>query len=1522
MKVENSFGSLIVQVKGDCLVVQLPKYFRDNGWADNIGDIQKEIGLESKLRKILFDFRTCRWIDPLPLMSLLLEIATARYMDISVEILLPKPDTKPPVNKRGPYQESPNRMLLFLAQEGFLDCLDSLGDRGISFSKTKDDLIDYRKIQVRPSYEDMGCIPMKLFTVPTEGEDNEFAKMTVEILLRDVDSRLEANIPPHARERLIYKLHLALQELLHNVQEHAYEVDMTPRLITVYVRYRTGGLGLDLAGKQQHSECIKEEKNHCPRLDKNWINARSGCLEVFVLDRGIGMVRSFAKAGIKLIDTYPFREVVRRTFIEGNSTKQQRQTQYGGLHLLHNLLKETGDYIRMLEGGIWLGFSAPILRLTSTISYFAKNFAMHGLAMHLRLGWKEETDQGSTWASFGHGEKSEVWSELILDEEDCADSFVWFENQTVIDERFGDLKIYKGKGEMILWLIRPHRMKWDILSFIERNVVPLSSEAKSILIIADIQSYEAETYAAALSKFKVSCSIDWPSKFSRIILATNRLRFASVEYGFHDINHGFSCLQEDFKKIRINTLNIRPSPGNFRLGILRWLKWHDSRRLWEEVWKNKQMFIAERISWGNMKNVEGYLDFLQTSHNSLCAAIYRTALARALGVLPPNKFELFPLDRLIMAVLREIHATEVYEPTTDKEKTRVALGSVLLSGSTLESSSTVLDLHFFIHYNSPLRKEKPSLLFWLPKDNISKRPSNLVRIGKTAVIAPEGWKSFEIPRFDNQGKCVGIRNPQKTYQDWQSLNPVIVKSGHWSYEGHHDFLTVNIASAVGAAFLEKNELANYLVSRILPFIGISKAYIDENWHRLIEWKGYQSPNTSIDYGILVFRSHPSSESIVRRLLDLLKPEGQELALSRIFPVLPVRMRWGGSAFLIPPLVRENIRVALKFGNKTRPVLLFDDAAITGRTLHDLRTALRAIGATQISTMVIVNRLRLPFEKYGEERLDYYWRLDVPVMGREGNCPLCHALHLAESFSHSLTASYAKAEIRKWLHKWGETSPLNNWSHGLRPLPLVTPERDKEYCYRQNLDGNGGEYFSRIDLIRSTGLAVHATELHAMTGRDDNCLKKIEEHTEPEIRIELASAQILLFGNEFTPDYLVRLISTLIQELTRLKENSQHASLAALAAIGGLGLLDIEKKHHVAQVVQGNGLELRSNYVTRILLAYLVLEDLIAANSEEYNLGKRLLSTHSWTLATRFKAWFLETLSPRGNAHSEAIPVLIDELTQVSEIKKMQIIDAMDSLEFLTDIVEGLEKFFVRKEALNDFSNKKNTIKESAKTVIDYLSKGISGDLPNRWHQETKQALEAYIINMNSIAEAFFHRIPSTEKYWREKTFQENAVSLLINRINWENASSGKKFNSETLSNHSRVIKFSPTGEINFDSNAGEVWIVWHRFISGIVLDLMRNAVYAQKPIPDPWDLNQSDQSEKADLWMRIDYQNEFVDITLVNSSKSSSETVFHKLKKKDRWSHLIELGGNILPAELPARAKEGKAGVRVRIPYAAYLIDN
>jgi hypothetical protein len=1526
---KNSSGSkngIIIESPKDYVSISLPEKLRDDVWIERIGQIQTEIDkfrLRSPAGKVLIDFRATRWIDPFPLMSLLLEIHHAISIGFTIKLFFPNSDDGPKPYETGPYQKSPNRLLRFLSKEGFFQCIDKLlQSNKIELSPPETaEWKTYQNLHVTASYEDAHCIPIELIDAPPPSNEPDFAKEIVDTKLKGLESKLKSRIAPHLLERLTYKLRIALQELLTNSQEHAYIETDAHRFVCLYVRYRSGKIGLDSTAKDSYKESAKYESRHCTRLDKSWLDTRPGCLEVFILDRGNGMVSNFENT-IKTDgwDKWKFAEALHTTFFKGESTKEKRQTRYGGLHLIHNILKSTGDYIRAIEGDLWFGKGVPLTRHDSQHRAIVNcQTPIKGLGFHLRLGWKEDTDLTDRWATFRKHKQSEIWPELELTPSQCISTSQWLDKQQVFDERFDEI-IHEGEGgDWFLWLVPPHLSKSDIINRLQHTIAP-KVKSDSTLIIADIPSYEAETYAEALANYKSPTT--WPTQFSKIILCTNKLRFAVVTFKEHISEHdehseiydGFSDIHTDIATVEISLPTVSPKPAHIRLFILRWLKWHDSKIVWGEIENTRdKLFISEKIIWEKegkdiTKTINGYLNFAHTTHNKRCSQVYQAALTRILGVVPPTEATWFSLDRLLSTLLRSVRKSEEFEQKINA-KTKFSVGSVLVSGSTLQSSPDhILNIHFFIHSDSPSIGKSPSILHWLPQSSIVNTDARFERIGKTASIALEGWKSFEVPRFDSTAKQVGERSPHKTFEDWQSPSPVIVKSGHWSYEGHHDFITINIPNAVDAAFMGKTKLVRFLVNKILKFIGIGKKDIDVSWHHILP-EDYPDKSKPLG-GIVVYRSHPSSDTVIRNLLGILTPPGREKAWVDIFPIQPVRMRVSGSTFLIPPLEQQEFKRALLKGGRARDVMLFDDAAITGRTLTDLQTKLNSLGASPLTMrmVVITNRLRHPTDGHNYPKIEYFWRLDIPIMGREGSCPFCHALHLIDAFSNSLAATNAKNEIHNWKAMWSSTSPSDNWSAGLQPIPLRKPERKKPYCYRINSSKDVEQNFqAEIDITRSTGRVIHISELYAMTGRDDYSIKKIADHNEPEIKVEIAASQLFIYGNELDQKIRFDLLKALMQSLAHLKSDSSHASLASLAIVGNFNLLSEINKKDLASIVETSEWRNRSNYCTKIILAYLVSENQLLPSSYPYKVGKSILSTASWPIGRKLNDWFLGTKSPRGNSHSEAIPLLVDRLNNGFKTKWLEHRDAIDSLDHFQDILDGLSRGLVRKDVTAKF---KNLTLEIETTIASAKHLLIKKEKTKSDYNSILLSLESFITQTKKVANGFFHIIHRPTEYHNEQSF-EKVLEILVSSINWENAFSGKTTCERRVEQCS--IEISATGREDFDRFAREVWILWHRNTTWVVRDLLKNAVYAIDTITDPWD---SESERVADLWLQVNYSKHFVQIVFANKANPISRPSFSKLKSH-RWDQLIELGGMV---EKYDHEDLSIFGISVQIPYAGHII--
>lgn len=1486
--------------------VAIPQHLRDNDWAASIGGIQHKLDRLTPLEdEVVFDFMKARWIDPLPLLSLLIEIVRVAKRGITAHAHFPPKDKGPAdAERNSPYQKSPNRLLLYLAREGFFSELLLHGVAIYVGDKELDDegIKEYASLTATASYADAQFIQIRLFDVPILGDTHDtsranFPARTVDKILNGVDVTLHSRCSAPERRHLLYTLRAVLQEFMHNAQEHAYHAnDFNPAAI--YVRYRQGNTKLiNGPGRDFYEACIKLEISNCEQVNRDWLDARPGCLEVFFLDRGIGMVQKFTgknKGG-------DFGNVMRSTFLDGKSTKKIRRTEHGGLRLLYNLMNRSNDYVRALNDKTWFGSPAPFNRdnatVTKPVRHLTSEEGLHGLAYHLRLSWKAPTDELETWQRFTASEINQVWQELCKPASTCGELFSWYEKHLVIDNRFRDHENFPGVTPVthMLWLPKRGLMKWDILANLE--VLTSHISGKCTLVIADIPTMEAAMYKAAMSQSNFAITDKWPSKIERIVLATNRWTFAYAEYVIRNGRHGFTAFHtEEISSKFKSGLGIDLPNLSFRQFVIHWLKWHDSRRFWKEVKKGGRYFLPEKVIWSEKKNhepdkiINGYLDFPGTSHNHFCAGLYRNALSRIFGILDEKNCLLVSVDRLADPVVHDVYAHEVYDPPKHDHNSiqKIATGSVLVSGLTLDATGlSDKSIHFFIHSNSERLGDYPSLFHWMPNVAFPDGPPSQKRIGKTSAIAPEGWLSIEIPRYDSEEKHIGYRSPEESYEDWQNSGPVIAKIGHWHYEGHHDFITINIPDAVADAFTRNGSLAQYLLTNILHPLGIGK--------NQIKGAGEDYPSYPTSYpSILVYRSHPSSERIIDNILGTLEDPVRLEVMKWIFPVLPLRRRWGGSTLLVPPRMREEMRTALE---KRKRAIIFDDAAISGRTVQDLLTSLRAWGATEIPVVTIANRLRLPAET---KSVTYYWRLDVPTMGRQGSCPLCQALEAAKSLAREMVASSAAYEdLQCWIRAWSHASPLTEWDSGLNPLPLLHPQ-EKNYCYRHSKR----QHLCKLRLYRSTGLTIHAAEVHAMTASDDYALKKLRDQSDAAIQIELAASQLFLFGDELDIDLVHDFaIDGLLEPLTRLQSDSPYGQLAVLTLMRVLSETDSKQARiKIANKAKEFIEELKFLRHGQILLAFLISQELIELDDDVCYVGARLLTTRHSNVATKLRSLFRETVTSAGNIHSEPIPALLKALKNGDSLPLANsLFSAKNSLAKLRDIIKELGLDWAASDHKGSYIDKRNNLENCLLRAEAAIREEAKSEVVMELLQEVQ-------TNLNAVADCYFHRISPDEEP-RGALF-EKALTSIWEQFNWE------EIGKDKAKPCNPIIRRSPVPGRDF-GKAKWVWLLWHAPLQMMVKDLLMNAIYPEKQIADPWITEDSGQ---AHMWVQIKYTPESAILSFANYSSDPAAT-FEEIRigaqNKTRWDTLTELGGRVdLDKNL---IRQDILSIQVYLPYAPYL---
>jgi len=1514
----------------DTLLVKVGKILRDKIWANEYGRalyaIENNNFQNHKINTVIIDFSNCYWVDPIPYLSLLISLqAFVAFGGEGVFIY--------PSKKTG--DKFLLRFLKFSSQEGFayqalknrIQINDANGNE-----ITDSDIDDNNQITLDLAYINSTFLPAQIINL---SKRQVSIRSLIDNSIQNAIGQFQ-QIPLWAQEDLQYRLYSFLVETLNNCKEHAYRKKSPVKFAGFYVRYRTGLKNVPQQARKEWKKNINFEAESCPPLKsfKDYLDHRDGCIEAFVVDAGIGIINSFRNAGfpIEKYGKYPFRNIIKKIFLDGLTTKSDKSVPSGGLHILHKLLEPNNDYIRGIDSKEWVGTSCPLVRQSSGFYELVNSKCLtKGLAWCARLSWRTKTDVGENWIRYKNGNETHPAIAALSSDISREHHIKYFSKSPVFDYRF-DKKESPSKMEIFktdccLFFTKPGMVKWDIKATIENELgKKISFDRQWNLIIADIAPHEAETYVAAFVEPRWG-KVEWLKYIKQVILISQHWSICILKKAEKKYNYFFNIdIGASEKYFSYKSLNV--SPDKSIDDTVKWIKYFDSKVIWKAITEDSDqaIYLPGKIEWlskpdGSKEFIDGYLDFSQILTLPLCYSLFRQAMRRIIGLFPGNAFRLESLDRLTKNLVEDFNSLKLtpqnQEYIVDKDKQKIMLGSVIVTGETqkLKDSTNNQTIHFFKHPSSS--SSNPICLFLWPdnkwlKSFFSNRKGEpikiekYIRIGKTPFVAPGGRKYFSIPRYDDSNNLVAFRSPSQSYNDWQSLMPQIMRIGHWVYEAHHDLLTVNLQAATRHSFSTFGNLAKFIFIYFYRFLGVKENNLNElgeKWLRLAKDNINCQNNTSVN--IIVFPSHPNTETVINEFLKCINKKSYKNIRNIIIPLLPFRRSHDGSTLLIAPLILEKIKKILK-QSQQKNVLIFDDAIINGKTIKELKCILDNAGADKIYVLALLNRNRLPQGKKYTKSFNHYWRLDIPVLGGEKVCPFCRAQELIRNFIGSLASNRSKSRLRVWLNDWRPISTSSRWDEGMKGIHLEQ-EMIKKFSLKKGLGNQGYKAMDQICLSQSIGLSVYACELHSMTGLDDAAIRICEKEKQKNYkelpwaaRVELFASQLLLFSEEYEHRLKYDLIERLLTAACESKKSDRWTSLACLTLIYIIG-------NDVTEVVN-NALQLSDkqpsnlNWDVQILLANLLHRKLINNKKSKYDIAKRLLSVNVSNVSERYNHIHLETLDTFGNAHSRPLSkwacgkIFYDDRDKANAIAEVR-----DSIDKIADVLINLDMGMARSNTKN-FKGRKEDIlyktqiaakifKDNTK-IDESKSRTICSDIIN----ELREFLDEY----------FFYKL-NYSNLNRTRVFEDKEIPALFNKIDWKHVAKTKNLN------HTPTIGKSINWQYYSDSNRNEIWVVWDGNIIQILRDLLMNSIHADRPISDPW--VKVEEEECHDVWISVEYQSKSLVISIANHSTETAETVFRQIESRTNWSHLYELGGRIDHCQIDPHC----IALHVVLPYAGLL---
>lgn len=1524
------------------LYLDTENLFRNDAWAEYFGVFQKVIDTgvfeDQEIKVISIDLSRCRWADPLPLLSLLILLNEWRKKGRQAMITVPKLQNR---------SSETDKVLKFLSDEGFLDemakCAELMNSSEYiieSFGTLKKDLKpSLEKINSALHYTNSTLLKATIIDVKNEfGSDLKTVDAWIEEKIKIVASLIRDRIPAYSQRSLLHRLKIVLVETVQNIVKHAYR-HSEKSFAGIYIRYRNGLDNSSLSNQERKklNVALREENEYCPRLTSEFLELKKGCIEAFVIDHGIGFIESL-RGLIKSEDSkYPFRYAYDLVFNQGKRrsyTTIPDSTFKGGLFHVGEMISNYQDYITGRDENEWMGGLLPLEKDSYSLIKAMDNENIKGLSWIIRLSWRGESEIGlENWTRYdGSPNRHPVYREM---EENKIR--VNATDYPVYDFRYNhnrkpDRQKTKSDDYCLL-LPGTNPGKYSIWMQIQEIAGDYEDSKSRVLIIGDIPEYEKQTYIAAIHKVQiVEAKKNWTKKFKKIILITRRLSTCILERGVFIESQTYLVQSDNARADYFLPLSDGFYPDKSIAHYFSWLRTYDSLVFWQYIQKNnkhKKFFLNADVKWNqDLQIIKGYLDFAQTCTESFLVSLYRLAIERTIGFFS-NAEKLIPrfcffrnIDLLTKPIVDVANAS-LFDETQKESTNEVYVGSVFASGKSKEDamfyvnlSNSILNIHFFSHPSS--KHHVPHLFNWPSQSwidkNFDRSSKKYERVGRTHVIAEHGYKSFPVPRFHWKNmNSFYYRNPRDTYDDWQDERSQIISMGHFNFEGKHDFFKINITKLMDESFLYNYGLANFLVSEFfLSLGGVIPDDLTEHGKKYIDSIRHRRDRESITKTALIVYANNSASSAV---VDQIKKNFSEDLNGKIFALMPMNKERVGSSLLISPLVFDEIRSQLK-KSKSKTVLLFDTSVISGRTRKELKHLLFHLGAEEVITLTVIDRFRLPFRVPNPLKHKSYWRLDAPRMGSAGMCPLCKGLKDIEGFKEDLASAFAIERIDQWKENWHVISYFNPQSdHGVKPTP-ITPMEKRFGIVLNEETGQFEQVISKEDkeagikneivLRNSLGVTIYATEIHSMTSRDDLALKlcKAENGLNNATIIEVLAVQLLLFSSEYSKNVHFEMIKKLFNACREIKQPDNHTALAALAIL--IQEKSIHKKliHEIDKNWVSYSREM--NFDVEILLAY-VLKYLPSSEFEPDKIVRLLKFKNEETDLSVYQHLHYELYNEYGKIHTKPLIAFFEKREYLEkETRDATLRDAINSISKLIYLINKIPVWKLRRKydvdpAPSDSHNKVlaqlHFFYEEFKKNIDSFT--ITGQETPEYEIEIEKlkarVRQELIPNLKNFHSYIFLSLKSDQVQEVSPVYEEmQQIVLSVSKHQWLDEAKNKEI-ALFKTKPPRVFVSAIKNPISnaLQNRRNNAWMIYDSYIQQEIRFTIMNAIHSTQEIDDIWSVDGSNY-RKAHLWVKVDYNNDFVILEFANASDMPAEKVKKKIeeKKKDGVIHLVDIGGH------------------------------
>lgn len=917
-------------------------------WFKHFGDRQNKI-LELKNDNIIIDMRECMFVSPTPFLSLLLTLKKAKVVNnCKVTIILPLEDT-----------DRRKKFLNYCAKEGFLEIINDISEK-------KYNTQSYRHFNLIGTNDFEKILNARICEVD---KDDDIQQIVSELISEINESNL--SVSKHQKLYMLIAIRNILQELIDNVNKHAYEEDSSNKFYAVYIRMRNVTDRTIRRGSANNSF-----KGLRVRTKPEEVYVQKA-IEVYFQDIGIGIIASHEKKKIKF-DNRPLHEIVKYTFFRNEFENRLNNTPITGLAFLRKILKEKNNFFSVYN------------QYEGTGAFGRKDKELPVNSVHLKdfKGEVHAKIEGQIY-NFTLFDRNDINDEPVENLEDLLELYkreYTPKRMFVVDLRKENEIIEKIHKLKTLYLFMPEYLTKNTILKILKEVCIKNSELNQI-IISDIEDQELALFNLTLDGlFKESLTEKYGEQLNlkRIYVITKSLKIR--------------CFSQEGQKFK--NLNVTFREFNKEFDYLYDIKAYESQELASVLENNeigKYIVTTGNIEWSNGKVISGFINFDMLASNDICFDLLHRSLERIMSVIGDKR--LYAIDSTVERLVNSINC--FYE---NENKEQFGIGSVYVSGMTLQSSNFKgNNMHFFCRGS----KKVPAVFFdpvylYKRKSTENKEPI-YTRIGK----------SSRIRKKDNKVQKRNLNsylNEKETYKILHQYAYSSVLCGHLAFENRHDLLSINLDAIM---YDQGTKLKEYVEGIVKYSLG---HYFKEDFNEDLKnnEKKYRYFSNLSDVCMIVYPYNQLTSSIFK------KCDIDEKYRKYMISLSPTNITKSGEDLEYSQCFQEYIEEIIKEYNMKNPenkikVIIFDTLSYSGRTKQDIFEFINSIKEVDA---YFVNIIDAKVNHYQKPKNFYnYININIPLLGESETCKMCLVLNKLEIFKDSVIDAAILSTIGKIQETW-------------------------------------------------------------------------------------------------------------------------------------------------------------------------------------------------------------------------------------------------------------------------------------------------------------------------------------------------------------------------------------------------------------------------------------------------------------------------------------------------------------------------